>query len=289
MLGSGYLPRGGPGQLSGGQQQRVALGRAIVAEAPVRRWMSRCSNLDAQLRADMRREILALQRRLGITDCSTLRTTMTRRWVWRDQVVLLRDGISSRRPPDDAMRTPATTFAAEFHRHAADEPVELIGKRGDPGVGRSRAGAGSAAGSSRASGPESLRAGRDRHRGAGDAWRVSRRADTVLACTRGDRQSLLARLPGRVDLGDGAKVRFAFDPADLHLFDAGTGRRLHFSLETRDIMSAFKATRRARARRRRFSLAAPAIARAQGTTEIEFYFPVAVGGPITKIIERLRR
>ena len=50
-------------------------------------------------------------------------------------------------------------------------------------------------------------------------------ADTVLACTVADGQSLLVRLPGRVGLGDGAAVRFAFDPADLHLFDAGTGRR----------------------------------------------------------------
>ena len=33
------------------------------------------------------------------------------------------------------------------------------------------------------------------------------------------------------------------------------------------------------------ALAMPAIARAQGVTEIEFYFPVAVGGPITKIID----
>src|ERR1700686_5920166 len=33
------------------------------------------------------------------------------------------------------------------------------------------------------------------------------------------------------------------------------------------------------------ALAMPSIGRAQGTTEIEFYFPVAVGGPITKIID----
>src|SRR4051794_39615564 len=35
------------------------------------------------------------------------------------------------------------------------------------------------------------------------------------------------------------------------------------------------------------SLAMPAVPRAQGATEIEFYFPVAVGGPITRIVDRL--
>ena len=67
ILGVGALLQRKPAQLSGGQQQRVALGRAIVAEAPVCLMDEPLSNLDAQLRADMRREILALQRRLGIT------------------------------------------------------------------------------------------------------------------------------------------------------------------------------------------------------------------------------
>ncbi|MFX8601287.1 ATP-binding cassette domain-containing protein, partial [Acinetobacter baumannii] len=56
-----------PGQLSGGQQQRVALGRAIIAEQPVCLMDEPLSNLDAQLRQDMRREIRALQRELGVT------------------------------------------------------------------------------------------------------------------------------------------------------------------------------------------------------------------------------
>jgi sn-glycerol 3-phosphate transport system ATP-binding protein len=45
-----------PSQLSGGQQQRVALGRALVAQAPVCLMDEPLSNLDAQLRQEMRRE-----------------------------------------------------------------------------------------------------------------------------------------------------------------------------------------------------------------------------------------
>src|SRR4051812_7353562 len=67
LLGLGEFLDRKPSQLSGGQQQRVALGRAIIAETPVCLMDEPLSNLDAQLRGDMRREIRALQQRLRIT------------------------------------------------------------------------------------------------------------------------------------------------------------------------------------------------------------------------------
>ena len=67
LLGLDKLLARRPSQLSGGQQQRVALGRALVAQTKVCLMDEPLSNLDAQLRQEMRHELRELQQRLGLT------------------------------------------------------------------------------------------------------------------------------------------------------------------------------------------------------------------------------
>jgi sn-glycerol 3-phosphate transport system ATP-binding protein len=225
ILGVGPLLQRKPGQLSGGQQQRVALGRAIVAEAPVCLMDEPLSNLDAQLRADMRREILALQRRLGITMLYVTHD-QTEAMSMADQIVLLRDGhIEQDAPPEELYESPATTFAAGF---IGTPPMNLfpLERRGSDLVLRGTEGPvlacsieDAAIGGIR---PEHLKLAET---GIPAVVRHEEYlgADTVMTCTAGD-ATLLVRMPGRVILPAGTPVHLAPEQT-VHLFDAATGRR----------------------------------------------------------------
>ena len=67
LVGLTQYGRQQPHQLSGGEQQRVALARAVVFQPEVLLFDEPLSNLDAKLRVEMREQIRALQKRIGIT------------------------------------------------------------------------------------------------------------------------------------------------------------------------------------------------------------------------------
>src|SRR4029079_1994036 len=114
LLGLSPLLARKPSQLSGGQQQRVALGRAIIAQAPVCLMDEPLSNLDAQLRAEMRIEIRALQRKLGITIVYVTHDQVEAMSM-ADRVVLMRAGrIEQNGTPVDLYEDPSNTFVARF-------------------------------------------------------------------------------------------------------------------------------------------------------------------------------
>jgi sn-glycerol 3-phosphate transport system ATP-binding protein len=210
-----------PSQLSGGQQQRVALGRAIVAETRVCLMDEPLSNLDAQLRVEMRREIRALQRRLGMTMLYVTHDQVEA-MTMADQVVLMRNGrIEQDAAPAALYEMPATIFAARF---VGTPPMNVIpaalvpGTLASPPDGRAR--------DTLAIGirPEATRLGADGMPATIAAVEYLG-ADTLID-TRVGEQSFIVRLPGRTNTAVGETVHIAWDPAAAHWFDLSSQRRL---------------------------------------------------------------
>lgn len=108
-----YLDRK-PSQLSGGQRQRVAMGRAIVRDPEVFLFDEPLSNLDAKLRNQMRIEIRALQRRLGVTSIYVTHDQVEA-MTMADRIIVMNAGkIEQIGTPAEVYHSPASTFVASF-------------------------------------------------------------------------------------------------------------------------------------------------------------------------------
>ena len=206
LLGLETLLERKPSQLSGGQQQRVALGRAIIAEAKVCLMDEPLSNLDAQLRGEMRREIRGLQQRLGITMVYVTHD-QTEAMTMADRVVLLRAGrIEQVGSPEELYAHPASAFTASF---IGAPPMNLMKLNGGDVVTGVR--------------PEDMRLAAE-----GLAARVESveylGADSLVAASAHG-QTMLVRVPGRASTRAGDEVRVAWDKNHEHRFDPHTGGR----------------------------------------------------------------
>ena len=103
-----------PGQLSGGQRQRVAMGRAIVRQPAAFLMDEPLSNLDAKLRVQMRAEIAALQRELGVTTVYVTHDQIEA-MTMGDRVAVLKDGyLQQVDTPQNLYDNPANVFVAAF-------------------------------------------------------------------------------------------------------------------------------------------------------------------------------
>src|SRR3984893_2423169 len=103
-----------PGQLSGGQRQRVAMGRALVRNPKLFLFDEPLSNLDAQLRAEMRIEIKRLHQRLGATIVYVTHDQVEAMTMSTKIVVMNGGKIVQTGTPDDIYNQPADLFVARF-------------------------------------------------------------------------------------------------------------------------------------------------------------------------------
>jgi multiple sugar transport system ATP-binding protein len=103
-----------PTALSGGQRQRVAIGRAVVREPKIFLFDEPLSNLDAELRVQMRNEIAGLHRRLGNTMIYVTHDQVEAMTL-ANKIVVLRDGaVEQIGPPLELYNRPANVFVAGF-------------------------------------------------------------------------------------------------------------------------------------------------------------------------------
>jgi multiple sugar transport system ATP-binding protein len=224
-----------PAALSGGQRQRVAIGRALVRDARVYLFDEPLSNLDANLRTTLRRELRDLHRRLGatmiyVTHDQIEALTLATRLAVMDHGVLQQVGA-----PDEVYARPVNRFVAAF---LGAPPMNFIEGRleGDLLAPRFTGGglalelaAGTAGGST---GREVTLGIRPEHvrLGEGDA-----EGRVILSESLGAARVVTLEIGGTPLLAldhtprpwaEGQRVRFTVDPAPLSLFDPVGGQRL---------------------------------------------------------------
>jgi multiple sugar transport system ATP-binding protein len=133
MLQISHLLDRKPGQLSGGQRQRVAMGRALARDPELFLFDEPLSNLDAQLRLEMRAEIKMMHRRLGKTICYVTHDQIEAMTLG-DRIAVMKDGVIQQfGSPRELYDSPSTMYVAGF---IGSPPMNFIaGKLQSVGAG----------------------------------------------------------------------------------------------------------------------------------------------------------
>jgi multiple sugar transport system ATP-binding protein len=224
-----------PAQLSGGQRQRVAIGRAIVREPKIFLFDEPPSNLDAELRVQMRVEIAKLHKRLGATMVYVTHDQVEA-MTMADKIVVLRLGhIEQVGSPLDLYNEPRNLFVAGFigspRMNFLGATVGAVGEGGTEialGDGtrvvlpRARGGLQPGAKVTLGVRPEHMRVGE----GEGPVLPVIVNLTehlggvTFFYGTLASEESLTIEVPGQAFVESGVTVPVRLDPALCHLFDA---------------------------------------------------------------------
>ncbi|RUM36184.1 MAG: ABC transporter ATP-binding protein [Desulfobulbus sp.] len=132
MVGLTHLAGRHPSQLSGGQQQRVALARTIVIRPRLLLLDEPLSNLDANLRVQMRTDILKLQRKLGLTTIFVTHDQEEANTISDRMAVLDKGIIQQIGSPMELYDNPANPFVAHFLGTTNMIEGEVITKENKP-------------------------------------------------------------------------------------------------------------------------------------------------------------
>ena len=213
-----------PRQLSGGQRQRVAMGRAIVRQPKAFLFDEPLSNLDAKLRGQMRIEIKRLQRNLGTTSVYVTHDQLEAMTL-ADRLVVMNGGrIEQVGAPLALYERPATLFVAGF---IGSPPMNLIaleqlGERNALSLPANTDLVGIRPDTIHLTAPEgphiTLSATVELYEPIGGESHLHMRLE-------GSGQLIIAAVPARTAVTEGAQVTLYVSAADLHPFNKETGRR----------------------------------------------------------------
>ena len=134
MLQIGHLAARHPGQLSGGQQQRVAMARALCTKPKLLLLDEPLSNLDVQLRQEMRDELATLFGQMRTTALYVTHDPLEASALG-DQVIVLRSGrIEQQGPPEAVFSTPHSPWVARLAGNDTTLDGVVLGPETEPGV-----------------------------------------------------------------------------------------------------------------------------------------------------------
>jgi multiple sugar transport system ATP-binding protein len=236
ILGLKELLHRYPRQLSGGQRQRVATGRAIVRDPQVFLFDEPLSNLDAKLRVQMRTELKELHQRLKTTTVYVTHDQIEA-MTMADRIVVMHDGIVEQvGDPLTLYDKPANQFVAGFigspSMNFVKGKIAVNGKASFVTDGGVRLPLADAPRSS--DGQPAIYGIRPEHFIVDSSIGVP--VEVAVIEPTGSETQVFARMGGqdivgvfreRIAVQPGETIPFAPDPAQVHLFDNETGRRLN--------------------------------------------------------------